>query len=119
MQRASGVPHALFGRKIFQRLGRMARRGRKRVFSRHCEERSDEAIHSFLRRDGLLRFARNDGLLWLFSKTEYERATLSVVIARQRVGRRRDPMTEYDGLREAQLVRRRSTSERGSDKAIQ
>ena len=28
---------------------------------RHCEERSDEAIHSFfLRRDGLLRFARND-----------------------------------------------------------
>src|SRR5258705_11453189 len=30
--------------------------------SRHCEERSDEAIHSFLmRRDGLLRCARNDG----------------------------------------------------------
>jgi hypothetical protein len=29
---------------------------------RHCEERSDEAIHSFFaRRDGLLRFARNDG----------------------------------------------------------
>src|ERR1700688_2140547 len=28
---------------------------------RHCEERSDEAIHSFfLRQDGLLRFARND-----------------------------------------------------------
>src|SRR5712691_11696582 len=30
--------------------------------SRHCEERSDEAIHSFIARlDGLLRFARNDG----------------------------------------------------------
>jgi hypothetical protein len=30
---------------------------------RHCEERSDEAIHSFFaRRDGLLRCARNDGL---------------------------------------------------------
>src|SRR3979490_428814 len=29
---------------------------------RHCEERSDEAIHAFFaRRDGLLRFARNDG----------------------------------------------------------
>src|SRR5437879_4607078 len=29
---------------------------------RRCEERSDEAIHSFLPwRDGLLRFARNDG----------------------------------------------------------
>jgi hypothetical protein len=28
---------------------------------RHCEERSDEAIHSFFaRRNGLLRFARND-----------------------------------------------------------
>ncbi len=31
-------------------------------FDRHCEEQSDEAIHSFLSwRDGLLRFARNDG----------------------------------------------------------
>src|SRR5258707_6567688 len=30
--------------------------------SRHCEDRSDEAIHSsFARRNGLLRFARNDG----------------------------------------------------------
>src|SRR6267378_888284 len=29
-------------------------------FHRHCEERSDEAIHSFLRH-GLLRCARNDG----------------------------------------------------------
>jgi alkylhydroperoxidase family enzyme len=29
--------------------------------SRHCEERSDEAIHSFARCDGLPRFARNDG----------------------------------------------------------
>jgi hypothetical protein len=29
---------------------------------RHCDERSDEAIHSFfVRRGGLLRFARNDG----------------------------------------------------------
>ena len=32
VQRASGVPHALFGRKINQRLGRIARRGRERVF---------------------------------------------------------------------------------------
>jgi hypothetical protein len=30
--------------------------------TRHCEERSDEAIHSFLLRPGgLLRFVRNDG----------------------------------------------------------
>jgi hypothetical protein len=36
---------------------------RVRVLSRHCEERSDEAIHTSLRPDGLLRFARNDGLL--------------------------------------------------------
>ena len=32
------------------------------LIPRHCEERSDEAIHSFfMRRDGLLRYARNDG----------------------------------------------------------
>src|SRR6266850_895422 len=31
--------------------------------SRHCEERSDEAIHpSLARRDGLLRFARNNAM---------------------------------------------------------
>ena len=31
------------------------------VYRRHCEERSDEAIHSFFTPlDGLLRFARND-----------------------------------------------------------
>jgi hypothetical protein len=28
--------------------------------NRHCEEQSDEAIHSFLSSHGLLRFARND-----------------------------------------------------------
>jgi hypothetical protein len=33
VQRASGVPHALNGRKIHQRLGRIARRGRERVFA--------------------------------------------------------------------------------------
>src|SRR5436190_7899032 len=36
---------------------------------RHCEARSDEAIQSFFaQRNGLLRFARNDGSLlnWLF-----------------------------------------------------
>src|SRR6267154_1604181 len=33
-------------------------------YFRHCEERSDDAIHSFFaRRDGLLRFARNDALI--------------------------------------------------------
>ncbi len=39
MQRASGVPHALFGRKIQQSLGRIAPRGRECVFGvqRHCE----------------------------------------------------------------------------------
>src|SRR5258708_1718081 len=30
------------------------------TFWRHCEERSDEAIHSAPRKGGLLRFARND-----------------------------------------------------------
>ena len=51
MPRASGVPHALYGRKIHQRLGRIARRGREVV--------STKIIQS-------------------------DRATLSVVIARER-----------------------------------
>ncbi len=47
----------------------------ERLGHRHCEERSDEAIHSsFARRDGLLRFARNDGsnvlVSWLIEKFE-------------------------------------------------
>jgi len=43
-------------------LGRIAPRECERVFSRHCEERSDEAIHSSLR-GGMDCFAgaRNDG----------------------------------------------------------
>src|SRR5262245_21971365 len=49
-----------------QNLGRMALREDLlcvvRLLRRHCEERSDEAIHaSVMPRDGLLRFARNDG----------------------------------------------------------
>src|SRR5258706_2272250 len=45
-----------------------SRRGNAKVCvkfePRHCEERSDEAIHSFFaRRDGLLRSTRNDGLI--------------------------------------------------------
>src|SRR6266436_536114 len=41
---------------------RTHRAARSRTYvSRHCEERSDEAIHSFFAwRDGLLRFARNE-----------------------------------------------------------
>ena len=31
------------------------------IITRHCEERSDEAIQSRTRAPGLLRFARNDG----------------------------------------------------------
>src|SRR6266568_4628996 len=56
------VSHALFGRKI-QVTPRAHRAARARTCGcRHCEERSDEAIHSsFARQDGLLRCARNDG----------------------------------------------------------
>jgi len=83
-----------------QELGRIAPRGRERAFRRHCER--SEAIHSFFtRRDGLLRFARNDGagdgLLrgarhrariratrWLAMTVSCDhRAALSVVIARE------------------------------------
>jgi hypothetical protein len=85
VQRASGVPHALFGRTIQQSLGRTARRGREVVsgIPRHCER--SEAIHSSVtRRDGLLRSARNDDsqLNWLFETLnpwqfiEHERASV-------------------------------------------
>jgi len=62
---------------------------------RHCEERSDEAIHSsFARRDGLLRFARNDGKCSVAPRndslrsdtarmTVSTRATPTTVIARE------------------------------------
>src|SRR5882724_7980178 len=66
VQRAPGVPHALFGRKLHQRLGRIASRGRNRfctwgtVIAR--SEATKQSILS-LRLDGLLRFARNDDLL--------------------------------------------------------
>jgi hypothetical protein len=62
---APGIPHALWfkGRRILAQLGRFASRECEGVFGvgRHCEERSDEAIQLSLLRDGLLRFARNDG----------------------------------------------------------
>jgi hypothetical protein len=72
--RASGVPHALFGRKIQQRLGRIARRGREGVSG--CPRlgviasEAKQSILTFSVLYGLLRFARNDGLQtklsWLF-----------------------------------------------------
>jgi hypothetical protein len=53
------------GRKIHQRLGRFASRGREaasEIGAVIARSTCDEAIHpSFARRDGLLRFARNDG----------------------------------------------------------
>src|SRR6266478_334736 len=40
-------PRPPLGRKINARLGRTAPRGCRFTFRRHCEERSDEAIHTF------------------------------------------------------------------------
>jgi len=63
VQRAPGVPHALFGRKIQQRLGASRREGACVWILRFAACGAAEAIHSFFaRQDGLLRFARNDGL---------------------------------------------------------
>src|ERR1700687_402040 len=61
---ASSARHSLRpligGREIHRNLGRIKPRDRKAVSQRHCEEQSDEAIHSFFLLYGLLRFARND-----------------------------------------------------------
>jgi hypothetical protein len=57
----------------------------EKLTSRHCEERSDEAIHSFFaQRDGLLRCARNDDLQSDIARNDGvgTRAALSAVIAR-------------------------------------
>jgi len=55
-----GIPHALcfLGRMVLSQLGRIAPRDYGAIsVERHCEEQSDEAIHSFFaRRDGLLRW---------------------------------------------------------------
>jgi hypothetical protein len=63
---APGIPRALcFQGEGFMHNSDASRRGIAELCLelRHCEERSDEAIHSFfVRRNGLLRFARNDGL---------------------------------------------------------
>ena len=49
-------PRPPLGRKINARLGRTAPRGCRFTFRRHCEERSDEAIHlAAQRKNGLLR----------------------------------------------------------------
>ena len=78
MQRASGVPHALFGRKIHQRLGRFASRGRERMFGIRKPSFPDVQVHivdaplgagpesilpAVVMDSGLaLRAPRNDGL---------------------------------------------------------
>jgi hypothetical protein len=43
--RAPGIPHALRGGRFLAKLGRIAPRECEVMFNRHCEERSDEAIH--------------------------------------------------------------------------
>jgi hypothetical protein len=57
------APSGWRGRMIFEYLGRIVPRDRGGVpRCRHCEERSDEAIHTYFVccKAGLLRFARND-----------------------------------------------------------
>src|ERR1700733_1273443 len=70
VHRAPGIPHALYfqGGCFWQTSDALRREIAESHLDlqRHCEERSDEAIHSyllsFLLIHGLLRFARNDGL---------------------------------------------------------
>jgi hypothetical protein len=83
--------------KDFVELGCHAPREREHISTRHCEKRSDEAIHSsFTPRDGLPRFARNDDLstviAWLDRTTSIpetlaiERKTAAYWIPRMRGG---------------------------------
>jgi hypothetical protein len=61
---ASGIPHALKGREINANLGRIARRGRGRVFGEYeCAaifvERSDDSLQTPSFRDGPKDQTRN------------------------------------------------------------
>jgi hypothetical protein len=61
---APGIPHALFGRKRYSKLGRIAPRECGGVSRRHCER--SEAIQLAKKAGLLRRFApRNDGLCCL------------------------------------------------------
>ena len=121
MQRASGVPHALFGRKIQQSLGRMASRGRKRVFgvemSTLVMPGLDPGIHqssqdhfrrrwiagsspamtkrerlAAQRKNGLLRCARNDVQTHLHALAAQCARGFAVSSAQRGRGERRMPL---------------------------
>src|SRR5712671_5090916 len=64
----------------------------------HCEERSDEAIHSFLRH-GLLRCARNDGEAWIASRSLSSGA------------HSRDPLARNDGEGYTVIARSEATKQ--------
>jgi hypothetical protein len=53
-------PRPLLGGRFMQGSGASRRENADARLDRHCEERSDEAIHSSRSKAGLLRFARND-----------------------------------------------------------
>jgi hypothetical protein len=58
---------------------------------RHCEERSDEAIHSFfVPPHGLLRFARNDGKTRVLDLAAHIARVLLEIFALENRGRRED-----------------------------
>src|SRR5258708_5019761 len=80
--RAPGVPHALFGRKIYQRLGRMARRERIRASGISVIASAAKQSIKPQRKNGLLRFARNDGRSSGLPRGDYQLA---------RVGHTRPP----------------------------
>src|SRR5712672_4185147 len=93
----------------FAALAMTERRGLLRG-ARHCEERSDKAIHFFFaQRDGLLRCARNDGEAWIASSRSLSWA--------------RDPLARNDGkralLRHCLRQTRSVCARERSDEAIQ
>jgi hypothetical protein len=71
VQRAPGIPHALFGRTDYAKLGRNAPREYEIVSYRHRPARPDDPVFQGagdgiekLRRTGSSAFAEYDGLLW-------------------------------------------------------
>ncbi len=83
-QPAPAIRRCRFRPAIFSRLisvrWEKRRWGLRRLSPRHCEERSDEAIHPAAeRKNGLLRFARNDGVNLLRSEERMKHPCVDIV----------------------------------------
>jgi hypothetical protein len=84
---------------------------------RHCEERRDEAIHRFfVRRDGLLRSARNDGIDITPHSRGATRPSFARAFAQKKRGRRESRVPDAPAASRAKVIKHTSIVTTGSPK---